>query len=298
MILKYNDYIGINESIKFDTIFSKRMQKIMDNFASFMSYYAVYDKLYENGYMYIDVQESEEDNWVSYLPSDKLNIVESNYLDPWNNRYRQPTKIGKLLKRVTGAEDKLIEDVTNLFKIEAQKLKGGFHFELVNGEEIRKWYLNTNYDSQYGSLGSSCMRHEHSQRRFDIYAKNPSVCNLLILKRNEGADKISGRALVWKTDKGTYMDRVYTIKDDTMYILFREYAEKNNWLLYSNRSNLKLIVKLEYKPSESRFNNPYMDTFEYYYPRLGVLSNRHLGSFKDFIVFKRTPGSYVNFRDY
>ena len=130
-------------------------------------------------------------------------------------------------------------------------------FELVSGEDIKKWYLESSYQSKMGQLSKSCMRYGSCQSYFDIYTKNPEVCQLLILKGSE-KDKIVGRALVWKLKNGkTYMDRQYC-NDDSDMSLYKEFAKKNGWLYYGDSNLQTLQVKL--KPiSINQF--PYMDTF-------------------------------------
>jgi len=39
--------------------------------------------------------------------------------------------------------------------------------------------------------------------RLDLYVENPDVCNLLIIKEN---NKLSARALLWRTDRGFYKE--------------------------------------------------------------------------------------------
>jgi hypothetical protein len=67
-------------------------------------------------------------------------------------------------------------------------------FEIVEGDEIAKWYRYENYAENKGTLGNSCMRDKRDSF-FEIYTKNPEVCRMLILKED---DKILGRALIWK----------------------------------------------------------------------------------------------------
>jgi hypothetical protein len=56
-------------------------------------------------------------------------------------------------------------------------------FEITNGEDIRKWYLDKNYESRYaGTLGKSCMADDMCQPYFDIYTKNPKSVSLIILE--------------------------------------------------------------------------------------------------------------------
>ena len=97
--------------------------------------------------------------------------------------------------------------------------------EIVEGEEIRKCYLEDNYEEIKGQLGNSCMRYERCQAYLDIYVKNPEVCKLLVLRGDTG--KVKGRALLWTLSDGErYIDRMYTI-DDSDKIIFKEWGLKN-----------------------------------------------------------------------
>ena len=140
---------------------------------------------------------------------------------------------------------------------------------------------------------------------FEIYTSNPDVCQLLILKTEDG-QKIKGRALVWKLagpQEITYMDRVYT-HDDSDVELFRQYAAKNGWYRKPNNNHAvdeymitpegtsvrlgSLYVKVG-KGGYSRY--PYLDTLKYYNEYKGTLSTNDDGSC---ITLEDTGGSYIN----
>ena len=176
--------------------------------------------------------------------------------------------------------DSDIEQFVNEF-VAARKMydfdKSGLEFKLVKGEDIRKYYLYTNYfgydkDNKTpfikGTLWNSCMRHTQCQDYLDIYCKNSAV-SLLILVTPE--DKIVGRALIWKlnekNDNNIYMDREYTIYDADVK-LFNNYAIKEGWIyedydgymLNGTEYPKDLYVSLE----KMYFDEyPYMDTLKY-----------------------------------
>jgi hypothetical protein len=65
-------------------------------------------------------------------------------------------------------------------------------------EDIRKWYLDKNYESRYaGTLGKSCMADDMCQPYFDIYTKKNQECVLNHFRGVSNPDKISGRAILW-----------------------------------------------------------------------------------------------------
>jgi hypothetical protein len=183
-----------------------------------------------------------------------------------------------------------IEEFVNLYKaaIDGEDLT---NFELVNGEDIKKWYLKDNYEQERGQLGNSCMRYRSCQDFFDIYVKNPEVCQLLILKSGDDKNKITGRALIWKLTSGEYyMDRIYTIRDSDK-LLFQDYARVNKIEnSYDGNSGLQLEVKLGGHTYEKY---PYMDTFVVYNPTTKILKDdEDLWPGQGYISIQDTQGGF------
>ena len=185
--------------------------------------------------------------------------------------------------------DSKIEEFVNLYKaaIDGEDLT---NFELVTGEDIRKWYLKDNYEQERGQLGNSCMRYRGCQDFLDIYVKNPEVCQLLILKSDD-KDRITGRALIWKlTDGSYYMDRIYTINDSDK-LLFQDYARINKIdSSYDGNSSLDLEVKLG---DQTYQKYPYMDTFVVYNPTTKILrGDEDLWPGQGYIKMQDTQGGF------
>jgi hypothetical protein len=183
-----------------------------------------------------------------------------------------------------------IEEFVNLYKaaIDGDDLT---NFELISGEDIKKWYLKDNYERERGQLGNSCMRYRSCQDFFDIYVKNPEVCQLLILKPDDDKDKIKGRALVWKlTDGEYYMDRIYTINDSDK-ILFQDYARVNK---INNSYDVSVNSKLEVKLGEHSYQKyPYMDTFVVYNTTTKILrDDEDLWPGQGYIKLQDTQGGF------
>ena len=176
--------------------------------------------------------------------------------------------------------------------------------ELVSGEEIRKWYLEDNYekDCETTDLGKSCMRYKKCQEYFDIYVKNPEVCKLLILKSETETDKICARALLWtidNTSKGydneLYLDRIYFVDvDDVEY--YYNWCKKNGVkLAYDNYRMGSDIKALKYfadvNLGEHEYETfPYIDTFGYYNPYEYKLFQEED---KDSYKVQQTDGSFI-----
>jgi hypothetical protein len=150
---------------------------------------------------------------------------------------------------------------------------GDYLFEIVRGENIRYWYLESRYEVISGQLGQSCMRYDRCQPYLDIYVENPEVCQLLILKSNKIPGKIIGRALIWTLASGDkYMDRVYTIIDSDKLIFF-DYGKTIG--VSKNNSNTHSHLKVNTKVIDYDYY-PYMDTFVYYKPETGLLSSKEI----------------------
>jgi hypothetical protein len=186
--------------------------------------------------------------------------------------------------------DSKIEEFVNLYKaaIDGEDLT---KFELVSGEDIRKWYHENNYKERRGQLGNSCMRYNNCQDFLDIYVKNPEVCQLLILKSDDDKNKITGRALIWKlTDGNYYMDRIYTINDSDK-LLFQDYARINKIeSSYDGNSSLDLEVKLG---DHTYQKYPYMDTLVVYNPTTKILSgDEDLWPGQGYISIQDTQGGF------
>ena len=215
----------------------------------------------------------------------------------WNTG-RTEMKIGRWVKRLlnevhkSSVPDSKIEEFVNIYK---SIVDGGDlgNFELVSGEDIRKWYLSSNYEIVRGQLGNSCMRYADCQTYFDIYVKNPEVCQLLILKSDIHKDEIKGRALVWKLTDGTYyMDRIYTINDSDR-LLFLDYARLKK-IQYSYDSN-KIGGNIEVQLGNHGYYNkyPYMDTFLAYSPSKNMLSDDDtLWPSSGYYLLQETDGGY------
>jgi hypothetical protein len=183
--------------------------------------------------------------------------------------------------------DQQIEVFVNEYKAIWTIAKDGFHmFEIVNGKDIQKYYHESRYESQSGTLGSSCMKGDACRTFFDLYTYNTDVVSMVILKSKVKENSIVGRALLWKLTEPeiTFMDRIYTIKDADIE-LFKKYAISKGWY-YKNSQNHspneyivdpeggKQFITLKTKVSPIYYETyPYLDTLRYYDDDEGILSN-------------------------
>ena len=197
-----------------------------------------------------------------------------------------PIKIGRLAKKICndiGEEfsDKDYESFVTEYKSIYELMKNKFRgFEVVSGEDIKKWYLILNYDvSKNSTLQNSCMRYIKCQKFFNIYTENPDVCSLLINKNMTG-DKITGRALIWTLRNGKkFLDRIYYSREQERSI-FEEYARQNEMyylklngdFYYGDAKISADDIEFQIKLSKWKFDYyPYMDTFKYLEVEEGIL---------------------------
>jgi hypothetical protein len=203
---------------------------------------------------------------------------------------RNEVSLGKFVNKILPGKysDKDRESFVNLFKATIEKT--GEHFEIIEGEEIGKWYHKQTYKEVTGNLGNSCMS-EKPDSYFQLYIQNPEVCKMVILLED---DKLLGRALVWKLNTfGTskenlerfqwFMDRQYTITDSDVQKFINFAKEKGwSWKTYNNHHSYRDIsfgeekmrgsMTVKVKPKEYA-KYPYVDTFRRYDPERGLLHN-------------------------
>ena len=209
-----------------------------------------------------------------------------------------PFKIGKFVRNLldkAGAEftAKDIEAFVDKFKSEMKKKKDIFNtnFKIVQGSDIRKYYLQDNYASDGGTLGSSCMRYYRCQKYLDIYVDNDNV-SLVVFFDNEDESKITGRAILWTAIQNStgevikFMDRIYTNKSNDIE-LFRQYAIKNGFhykykqdysevpLMFNNNvlSDEDSLITIENVHLDYDDLYPYVDTVKYFCDGDDTLTN-------------------------
>ena len=222
-------------------------------------------------------EEMELEVWTSGLWIGTKSTLDSKV---WKEQ-RTEMGIGRFFTRFYQKSEEPINDKTkevlvNAYKSSYKSIKNSdTRFELVKGEDIRKWYLEDRYEMNKGQLSSSCMRYSRCQPYLDIYVKNPEVCSLLILHGND-PEKIVGRALLWKLSKpegGTYLDRIYTHLDSDKN-LFIDWAKKNDIKATHARGLSSYGYDVEVQLGDQSYKQfPYMDTFRCYNNTTHILSS-------------------------
>jgi len=167
------------------------------------------------------------------------------------------------------------------------------HIEIVEGEDLIKWYHN----SKYGSSFNSCSAYSNKPEAFyRILADNPKQVKLLgYFKNNDYGDKkLHGRCLLWYLDDGNiFMDRIYT-GSSLVRKEIREYCSHNNFLIRTHDESTRfnylddisnnyfiitedgtidrdLVVTLENVPKKL-YASPYLDSITYFNHVTGRLS--------------------------
>lgn len=220
-------------------------------------------------------EAEEKKGYISYMDYSKYQKYSD---DTWNKDKRIMTKPGKILRKLyPHVADSDIEKASNEFV-------SSFNQEpliLVKGKDILHWYNGKNYDYDYNLsyLSNSCMKHEYCQSRLKLYSENPEHVSMLIAVKN---DKLIGRALVWKTDKGFFLDRIYA--NDILQLSFINYAKANKWMylkyyssydnpsyIMSNDNNYSEYTKIRMRVQLDWYFNEYKE-----YPYLDTMKNSNL----------------------
>lgn len=264
---------------------------------------------------FIDV--TDKDDFLSYITASKakqvldkfktINREQEGYEFCWINN-RQEQRITRVIPRLFGDKfnQKQIEEFVHEFKAALKADHSFDKFEIVEGEDIKKYYSGTNYsEDAAGQLQRSCMKYDQCRSFFELYIKNPTKMKMLVLKQND--EVIYGRANLWFLDEPegrVYMDRIYTTYDWQIK-LFIDYAIKNDYIFKSKQiyggdvipvidkgKKERLIMSVNLKP-EKYSKYPYVDTLQFYNPENGNLTS-DIEKFhdKDYIALVMANGDY------
>lgn len=140
----------------------------------------------------------------------------------------------------------------------------GFMFDprnlsVVKGEDIADVYLNHMDTRKQSKMMKSCMTNENGDTSlFEFYQDNPQIVRLLVLwDDTKKGRKAVGRALLWKTENGIYLDRVYGSEPASAFI--KMYARSKGWMRYDALQKKIGRVILNHQKEYRRI--PYFDTF-------------------------------------
>lgn len=234
---------------------------------------------------------------ISYLPFKRIESVMSNGLDPFDEKSgRVYLKVGRIVSKLFSKH--LLEQYVNDSDVEyfVNQYKAFFDQSnkkmiVVEGEDIRKYYLDRNYDGpEQGTLWRSCMRYSDRQSFLDLYVENPDKVKMLVMLNNrDGVDYVIGRSLLWDSvedyigNKLKIMDRIYTIFDSDV-LVFKKWARENGYInkSYQNAKsqnifevdNKEIIMDLKViLPNHQLDTYPYLDSFQFYNQMNGTFYN-------------------------
>lgn len=237
------------------------------------------------------ISMSDEES-ISYLPISKFDKTQ----EPWKE-FRTKIKVGRFIRKFFtefalvsfSIQDSHIERFVNLYK--SYFSRDTTKLRIVEGSELRKYYLEENYHSpgRYtcGSLWNSCMRQKERNKFLKLYEENPDMVKMLVYTTEDG--KIRARALLWQEVNEHDSERTYKVMDRIYYVydhdveFFKHWATQNGYItkLQQNAKSeayfdingpkrLMLYINL----ANHKFQYaPYLDTFKFYSVRRGRFSN-------------------------
>lgn len=227
------------------------------------------DDLVDDPVNYISTSETDSSK-ISYLTGDRIERMNPD--EYWTSSRRFIAKPGAFVTKIfKDISSKEVEKFSNLYK--SFNKKTAFKLSVVSGKDIKRFYYYESYQSDRGTLGASCMKHESSQRLLNIYSDNPEQIKMLVMTNSDGL--LMGRALLWTVGSYKLMDRIYTICDEDLAFWFKKWATDNgflykseqNWyntLQFEKNGDKKQEIKLKVSLENSDYRHyPYMDTFKF-----------------------------------
>lgn len=158
-------------------------------------------------------------------------------------------------------------------------------YQIVEGEAIAYWYHENQNMANRGNLSASCMRYDYCQPYFELYVKNPRQVQMVVATYPEHTGLCAARALLWQTNIGPFMDRIYSTPATTQAMV-RWAHEQGYYTRAENNSpeeprrlitpageerTMTIEVQLDHWPCR---HYPYLDTLRYATEE-GLLHNGH-----------------------
>lgn len=162
---------------------------------------------------------------------------------------------------------------------------------LVSGEDIKKYYLNDNYETDCpgGSLRGSCMGPRERNKLIDFYVNN----NASMLVAFSPNNKVIARAIVWDkvrfyqggklVDESSFMDRIYYTydwlvdkfkkwaKEEDIYVKYKQSHDNKTEFITPKSKVREFRVEIDVDLQSQYF--PYMDTVLYPDYKKGLITN-------------------------
>ena len=211
---------------------------------------------------------------LTYMPAGRTQCLTSD--GAWAREGRQEGKPARLVRKfivpkyLDALNDKDFEIFAN--RLRAQDATAYGQFSVVEGKDILFWYNGDNYKRGQGSLSSSCMRYSVCQHYLQLYADHPNHIKMLCFIDPKD-DLLLARGLVWHTDQGVILDRIYG--SDVSVEILRDYAAEQGWFRRERNSYEYPTLFLDPQGNQKRICTnipldkisysmyPYVDTFKY-----------------------------------
>lgn len=289
--MKIKNWIDfLNESVLITSNkFKNYLFNIGDNVSSALM--GIIDRDIDTNYNFLDI--SGENSKIRFTPDNQAQrkISQGQTIDSLF-KSGSTASIGRIVKSILSQNgfnfsDSEIESFVNKFKAEwdNDNLEDN-NILVINGDEIKKWYSEKSYVyGGKGTLGNSCMRYDYVSDFLDIYTSNIDQVSLVIYV--DKSNLLRARALLWKTNKGYYLDRVYYTIDSEDHLLNKWVAERYKL----TKDPVNAYIDLTY----GNFDQfPYLDSFQYYSPTQNRLSMNvdNLEQDVDIYILNKTDGSY------
>ncbi len=264
------------------------------------------DLLTRNNLIHLIVKTSEETDryyldistdgcFISYITAQRLPLFEGDF---WNESLRakhaykvKPTKIMQLLH---GKELRyhVSLEILYLFKDMSK-----YVVEVVEGNEIGKYYNEEYYDEARGELFNSCM----SQKPAGFFMMYKDLCKMIVVKNKE-TDKITARAILYPEVHSMsgfcsvpVVGKRYGC-DDIYSKMIEEYALDNGMYLFeSGRLSKYLVINKDRELIEIDNFSPIFKTPSYVvdkYSRIPYVDNFQYAVFSEDMSYLSTtiPG--------
>ena len=196
----------------------------------------------------------------------------------WSTDGRQTISLGRALRKIinTYSHHDVVND-TDLSLVVNEVMAEYFfngRIEIVEGDDIIKYYEESSYADDQSTLSNSCMRYSHCSEWIEFYTVNK--CMMVVALDNN--DKLLGRAIVWPEvningEKHTFMDRVYgkplTITKILEFATEQGFVTKQQQdyhssreIKYPNGECVYIDMSIECITNDTH-TYPYMDTFKW-----------------------------------
>lgn len=210
-------------------------------------------------------------NMISFLDTKKINDLAYSYY--WNPDKRIMSTAGKVVRKLLpNVNDKDLERFVQLYTFQNKQCYECIDtsiVKIVKGEDIRKYYLESNYsnydiqkDGNNSKIFESCMRYGSCQDYLDIYVMNENQVSLAVILTS--TNRVKSRCILWHKDDITYYDRIYAINNE-VNLLMQNCLEKLGYINISQKNIIKpsfnrgITIRLDYGEHDLDYF-PYADT--------------------------------------